>query len=294
MIKNFSKLLLLCALTLASCSQGADEPAGGCTLPDAGETTTVTMALSRAAADEFQAAGISSIKILTYKVERTGSELVSNQDVTITGDNVEFPSTFPLGENYRVVALANVRTLTGESTYETLTLGLDPLAMDDVWMSSATTFSSDKSTSRVILTLRRIVARLNFVPSETEADLQAQTDFDRMDVTYHNVGSQYLVSKSAAIASDVTVSADVANGFKSTIHTFETTGLGENATLGLEYYKNGEKVNESPSDLETATTFTAGRNYNLMVQITNADYQATPWARSIVAPAAVSVFESDF
>lgn len=290
MIKNFTKLLLLCALTLTSCSQGADEPAGEANnLP--GESSSVTMTISRAAADDFQAAGISEITIFTYKVLRKGTEFFSEKTVDVTSGS-DFTLEFPLGESYRTFAVANASDITGKETFETVTLHMNPLQLDDVWMSAPVTFSSDKSESRVLLTLRRAVSRINFVPNEDDATLAAITDFDRLDVTFRNVGSAYVVSTSSVVPEDITISTLQANGFKNTFHTFETAGAGLNALLGLSYYKGGNIVFESPSDLEAGTTFTASRSYNVIVQVTNTEYQSTPQARG--ASPVITVEENDF
>lgn len=277
MIKNLSKLLLPCVFGLAACSQSADEPAS----PDTGASTgssTVTMTLSRAAADDFLAAGISRITILTYQVDREGSPLIDEKDVEVGSGRFEFE--FPLGETYQAFAVANAGAINDKEFFETVSLKIDPSAKNDVWVSTPVKFASDKSVSSVSLVMRRVVAEVNFTPAEEDSELAAQSYFDRLDLTFKNVASTYMVATTKAVADEFSFTVTAANGYKTSFHTFATTSLETKSSLFITYYNGGSQVNVSPSDLDTGVTFDASRRYNLIVPVTNPDFIAIPWTSS--------------
>lgn len=279
MIKGVSKLLLLSLLAMTSCSQQDDIINGGDpSVDEPKEASSVKMTISRASASEFQQAGITEITVYTYRVLRKATELYSESTVEV-GDG-EFTYEFPLGETFQTVVTANVASVTGKESLETLTLHFDPFGGKEVYATRPVRFASDKSVTTLDLELSRLVARVRFTPVETAAELAAVNEFDALDITFTNVASAYMVSSAAPVLEDITVSTDAAAGFRTTFYTFDTTNGGTNSALGIEYLKNGEQVNSSASMLETGTTYEASGDYSLSVPITSSDFLALPWQDS--------------
>lgn len=286
MIKGVSKLLFLSLFAMASCAQQDDivngeDPVGNGTA----ELAPVKMVISRAAADEFQKAGISEITVYTYRMLRKGTELYSEKTVEV--GNGEFNYEFPLGETFQTIVTANVGSVSGKETLETLTLSFDPLGGKEVWASRVIRFSSDKSVTELDIALDRLVARINFVPAETATDLAAVDQFDALNITFTNVASSYMPATATPVLSDIVVSTDASSNFRKTFYTFETTGAQTNSALNIEYMKAGVKVNQSASMLDTGITYEASSDYAVTVPITAVDFLMTPWdvaARSSFAP----------
>lgn len=285
MTKNITKILLMCAFAMTSCSQ-ADEPAGDDRVEDVG-TSKVSMALSRSTRDEFAAEGISQITVFTYLRDRAGSTLYEKRDIDVS--NGEFTMEFPLGENYTTFAVANAKSISGDDTFETVTLHLDPAEMKDVWLSNTVRFSTDKSVTDIDLSLARVVARIDFEPAETDAELAAQTRFDALTLTFGNVASTYSVSTGKAVAESLTFTTDASKGYKSSFYTFETASLDVPATMGITFMKGGREVNHTPGDLEIGQSFGASRRYRLVVPVTYDSYVEQPWDSRSAMPFTLTV-----
>lgn len=287
MIKGVSKLLFLSLFAMASCAQQDDiisgeDPSGNGTA----ELAPVKMVISRAAADEFQKAGITEITVYTYHMLRKGTELYDEQTVAV--GNGEFNYEFPLGETFQTIVTANVASVTGKETLETLTLNFDPLGGKEVWASRVIRFSSDKSVTELDIALDRLVARVNFVPAETATDLALVDQFDALNITFTNVAASYMPASATPVLSDIVVSTDASSNFRKTFYTFDTTTSQANSALNIEYMKAGVKVNQSASMLDTGITYEASSDYAVTVPITAVDFLLNPWetaARSASAPA---------
>lgn len=261
MIKNFSKLLLCMAVAcFASCSSVDDEPAVG---TDQAEEATVRVNISRAEAADFADAGISEFTVYVYNVERKSTSLYSKQVVPASDGSFEL--SFPLGNTYQTVAVANAASVTGDETLETLTLNLDPVAKNDVWCTNVVRFASDKSVSEISLNFSRKVAAINFAPAETEAEL-ASAGFDNLNLTFTQVATSYLVQSGKGIATEVKVSAPKSAGYKASFYTFDTYAL-ENGTLNIEFTNGGQTVKQS-KPLE-CTKYLAGKKINCIVPVTD-------------------------
>lgn len=271
MIKKVTNLLFLSLILLSSCSQ-KDEIAD---VSGAQKESTVELVISRAAADEFSQAGISEVTIYTYRVLRKSTELFSEQTVAI-GDG-QFSYQFPLGETFQAIVTANVSSVTGKESLETLALNFDPLGGKEVWASKVVRFNSDKSVQSLDLAMERLVARINFVPAESAADLAAVTEFDRLDITFTNIAATYMPATGKPTLSDITVTADAASGFRTRLYSFATDGGDQKSALNILYYKNGQKVNQSASMLDTGTTYEASGDYAVTVPITSPDFLLGVW-----------------
>ncbi len=261
MIKNFSKLLLCAALAMTSCSQDADDPIVS---PGDQEMAKVTMTISRADASEFADAGIRDITVFVFHNERKGTTLFSESTFPVADG--KFEMSFPLGESYQTVAVANASAIEGKESLETMMLKLDPLTKNDVWSTNVAKFSSDKSVSTVSLVFNRRVAAINFVPAETEAELAAVTEFDNINLTFAEVADSYMVKSGKAVSTTITVPAPASAGYKASFYTFDTTAL-PNGKLNITYTKGGQTVKTS-KDLE-CTQFAAGKRVKCEVRITD-------------------------
>ncbi len=275
MIKGVSRLLFLSLLAMTSCSQhdtlaGVEDPV------DDGQSASVNIVISRAGVEEFAQAGISELTIYTYRVLRKSTELYKEETVSI-GDGV-FAYQFPLGETFQTIVTANVGEVSGKEALETLTLTFDPLGGKEVWASPVTRFSSDKTVTTLDLTLERLVARVNFVPAESAAELAAVSEFDALDIRFSNVAASYMPATGMPVLSDLTVSTDASQGYRKTFYTFETSRAGENSSIFISYLKGGVEVNQSASLLDTGVTYEASSSYSMTVPITAPDYQLLPWS----------------
>jgi len=289
MFKKFRNILLLSLLGLASCSQGADEPIPATGTEGNDGMHSVELAVSRATLDEFATAGIDKYTIFIYKIERKGTTLFAEKEVTANNEKVTME--FSLGDNFQTFLVANASNITGKESLETVAIHLDPASSKQVWMSTPVRFASDKSTNTVSVTLRRIVSLIDFVPAETDAELAAQSDFDRVDLTFGNVATEYMVGAGAAVATTYTATTDAARGYKTSFYTFETSAL-DDATLAINYYKGGNVVNTSAGILETATKFAAHPHYTVSVPLTSPSFIERPWSTLSCRanlPAAISV-----
>lgn len=95
------------------------------------------------AAPNFQEAGIESLTVYVYKVERKGSVLYDQKTVDVA--NASFAYELPLGDTYQTFAVANVASVTDAETLETIALHVNPSQEREVWMSNVVRFAADKS-----------------------------------------------------------------------------------------------------------------------------------------------------
>ncbi len=276
MCKKLSNILLLSLIGFASCTQAGDEPVRQPD-PDAPDGMhTVEMSLSRAAATEFEAAGIDKYTIYIYKIERKTSTLHTEKEVSV--DDQRISLSLPLGEQFQAFAVANAGTVTDKETFETVTLNIDPFTDKAVWMSSPVKFASDKSVSTVSLPLQRVVSRVDFVPAETPEELSSQSNFDRLILSFTNAATSYKVNGGVAEARTITAETDASKGYKASFHTFETSSIGEESLLDIVYSKGGQQVNTSAGSLETGVRYAANNLYTMSVPVLSADFVQTPWS----------------
>ncbi len=281
MIKKLSSFLLPLAVALTGCSQGADEPAPKGEAE--GGMQKVEMALSRASADELQAAGISKFTVFIYQVNRREYTLVEMRECGTSEGR--FQLDFPLGETYTTFAVANADNFTDTESYENVTVHIDPAARQDVWISNPVRFSSDKSFSTLDVALRRVIASVDFQTAETAADIAATGDFDRLDVTFDHVATSYRVNGAAVNDESVTLTVDAASDFKGGFSTFPTTALADPWTVTINYFKGGQQVNTSSSALETNEKFASDTHYTVTVPVTDNGFVQTPWRSASLIPA---------
>lgn len=293
MIKNLSRFLLPLAAALTGCSQGADEPSVPATGEDGAQTQKVEMALSRATADQLQAAGISKFAVFIYHVNRRVytpyEDASTGRKSPFVFDATQGVATFdfPLGETYQTFAVANVDIddILNQEDYENVTVTIDPAAKSDVWASSPVRFASDKSFSTLDVALRRVVAAVDFQTAETTADLSAAGKFDRLDVTVNHIASSYKIVGGAVEDASLTLSVDAASDFKGAFTTFPTTTLENASTVVIDYFKDGQKVNTSSSPLETSVKYESAKHYTMTVPVTQDDFVQTPWRSASLIPA---------
>lgn len=279
MCKKLSNILVLSLLGFASCTQAVEEPTQQPTpdVPDGMQK--VEMSLSRAAIDDFAAAGIDKYTIYVYKTERKTSSLQSEQVVNLNDAAVSL--NLPLGEQFRIFAVANTAAVTEKETFETVTLHLDPMSDKAIWMSSPISFASDKSVSKLDLVMQRIVSLVDFAPAETEAELAAQTEFDKLSLSFTNTSISYKVNGGVAEAYTMVAETDASKGYKASFYTFETSSLGEDSMLDIVYSKGGQQVNTSAGSLETGVRYAANNHYTMSVPVLSADFVQNPWASAL-------------
>ena len=230
------------------------------------------------AAPSFQEAGIQNLTIYVYRVERKQTPLYEVKTIDVT--NTSFTYELPLGDTYQTFAVANVASVSGAETLETMKLHVDPAQTGEVWMSNVVRFASDKSTTDVELLLKRLVAEVSFAPAETADELAAYTQFDRLNLTFNNVATAYNVKAGTPELEQLTLSTTAAEGYQTRFFTFDTTSGEANASLLIDYLKGSERVNTSSSALDAGVKYTASHRYSLVVPVTNADFVAMPWTAS--------------
>lgn len=276
MFRKVTNLLCISLLSLTACTSGTEEnelivdPATN----DGGSTAKVDLVVSRAAIDDFNQAGVDRFTLLIYKAERKGTSLFAEKEIEVAAGNT-VSMELALGENFSAIAVANAQ-LSEKNSLETLTLTLDPASDKAVWVSSAVKFASDKSVSSVSLLFQRAVARVEFAPAETEAELAAQTSFDALELKFSNVATQYVVSEGRAIGTDYTVTTKADRAYTAGFYTFETSALDDECLLDINYIKGGQVVNTSAGSLETGVRFAANNLYRMTVPVLNPGFTATP------------------
>lgn len=276
-MKPLNKMLLLPLLALYACSGQDDDVSSAWQPSDLPEPATVRMSVVKAA-PSFQDAGIQSLTVYVYKVERKGSVLFDVKNIDASATN--FTYELPLGETYQTFAVANAAAVTDPETLETVTLHVNPSQENAVWISSLYRFSSDKSVTDVSLLLKRLVAEVNFSPAESADQLAAYTQFNRLDVTFKNVATVYHVKSATPELTDLTLTTTAAEGYQTRFYTFDTTSGDANTSVLIDYLKGDERVNTSSSNLDAGVKYTASHRYQFVVPVTNADFIATPWAAS--------------
>lgn len=276
MIKKYSHLLLGGVLLLGACSQASEEPDAPAAGSSGAETVPVEFAITRAAADDFAAAGIEKFSIFVYKTERKTSQLYAEQEVSVDGGN--FSIELPLGENFKAFAIANAVSVTGKESFETVAVTIDPAADSEIWLSAASAFASDKSVATVNLTLQRAVAKVEFAPAETSEELSA-AGFDELSLTFTNTARTMLIDGSKVENESLTLTTDAAHGFATSFYTFDTRANGEASMLTIDYLKAGQKVNSSAGALDTGVTYQSNYLYKMTVPVLNNSFVETPWNR---------------
>ncbi len=284
MSKKLSSFLLPLAVVLAGCSQGADEPAAG---EVDGQKQKMEMTLSRASAEELQAAGISKFTVFIYQKNRREYTLVEKKECDTAEGRFELE--FPLGETYTTFAVANADNFTDVESYENVTVHIDPAARQDVWISDPKTFASDKSFSTLDVALRRVIASVDFQTAESAADIAATGDFDRLDVKFDHIATSYRINGKAVNDESFTLTVDAASDFKGGFTTFPTTSLADPWTVTINYFKGGQQVNTSSSALDTANKFEAAHHYLTTVPVTDNGFVQTPWRSASLIPAGASM-----
>lgn len=137
-------MLMLPLLALCACSGHDDDvstPSQEFVLTNQ-PTAKVRMTVAKAAPN-FQEAGIESLTVYVYKVERKGSVLYDQKTVDVA--NASFAYELPLGDTYQTFAVANVASVTDAETLETIALHVNPSQEREVWMSNVVRFAADKS-----------------------------------------------------------------------------------------------------------------------------------------------------
>lgn len=274
MRKIFNKAFLLGLLAMGACSQSQEAPQP----PEGGETQSVSISLTRGVQDDFIAAGVDTYTIYIYRNTKADKSLFSEQQVGASQSNVTL--NFSLGDNFKIFAVANVSSVTGKDDFETMELHLDPLSNSQVWMTEVTTFTADKSISKLDLSMQRLVARVDFAPAESEEELAAQSLFDTMNLTFTNTADTYKVSNGSVTIKDQNLSLNSATGYKGGFYTFPTISGGSDSMLEITYLKGGAQVNKSAGMLETGIKYTANNRYNMSVPVLANDYVETAWTRA--------------
>lgn len=239
--------------------------------------TKVRMSVGKAA-PSFQEAGIESLTVYVYKVERKGSVLYDQKTVDVA--NASFAYELPLGDTYQTFAVANVASVTDAETLETVALHVNPSQEREVWMSNVVRFAADKSVEDVELLMKRLVAEVSFSPAETVTELAAFTQFDRLDVTFNHMATTYHVKTESVDLENLTLTTMASEGYQTRFFTFDTTSSSENGSVFINYLKGATTVNSSSSQLDAGVKYAASHRYALVIPVTNNDFVATPWAAS--------------
>lgn len=270
----FNKAFLLGLVGLCACSQSQEEPQP----PEAGETQTVSVSLTRGAQDDFIAAGVDTYTIYIYRNTRSDKSLFSEQKVDVSQNTVSLQ--FSLGDSFKIFAVANVESVSGKEDFETLELHMNPLSDSQVWMTEVESFTSDKSVTSLEMSLQRLVARVDFAPAETAQELAAQTLFDTLNLSFTNTADTYKVSDGSVTTKTQDLALTSATGYKGGFYTFATTTADSNSMLEISYLKGGAEVNKSAGALDTGVKYSANNRYNMSVPLLANDYVETPWTRS--------------
>ncbi len=274
MCKIFNKAFLLGLVTLCACSQSQDAPQP----PEAPQTQSVSISMTRGVQDDFIAAGVENYTIYIYRNTKADKSLFSEQQVSATQSTVTI--NFSLGDSFKIFAVANAASVTGKENFETMELHLNPQSDSQVWMTEVSTFTSDKSVTSLEMSMQRLVARVEFAPAESEQELSSQNLFDTLNLSFSNTADTYKVSDGSVIVKNQDLTLTAATGYKGGFYTFSTASADSDSMLDITFLKGGEVVNKSAGALETGVKYAANNRYNMSVPVLANDYVEIPWTRA--------------
>lgn len=271
-MKHLINAFFVCCLFLISCSQNSDEEWSSDT-SNVPEARTVGFRFTRASLETFATHGITEIGIYVY----LSDSLVYGENLPLNDGNVEVD--VPLGERLQTFAVANADHLERTDSLSKVIIYQDLQAQKEVYLSEITEFMSDRTVSQVGLELKRIVGQATFQPSESEEEVAAITQFDRMNMVFTNVGVGYMVSTGECIQEDVEVSTDLLSGFTASVYSFPT--VDQNSTgLDLIYLKDGQEVNRTKRVLDTNITFEASKRTVVSIPVLDESYLQESFTRN--------------
>lgn len=268
----------------------------------AGQSRPVDISFSRANLDEFAELGIADVSLFVYRKD----SLIYGRNYSVDDEKIQIE--LPLGEELQTFAIANVDRIERTDSLSKTVIHLDESAQKEVYVSDIVSFTSDNSQPSLSLELKRVVGRAVLQPIEDVDALQSQTWFDRIGVTFTNVGTAYKVAEGKCVAQrDIVVSARKENGYSVSVYSFPTENAEteEEASLSptavsLEYYKNNALVNRTLGELKANVYFTASKSYNILLPVLEEGYLEKPLDADGVSrsdagyPHVFSVVESEF
>ena len=293
----------LCAASLlafsVACTDKADELEGMAESPYSsgdvsGQSGLVGISLSRASLDEFAESGVKDISIFVYMAD----SLIYGRSYPVGDGNIQME--LPLGENLQTFAVANAGRIERTDSLSKTVVYLDELAQNEVYVSDVVGFTSDRSQPSLPLELKRMVGRAVLQPTDDAEDLASQTWFDRVEVTFTNIGTAYKVAEGKCVGQqDGTVSARKESGYVASVYSFPTESAGEEGetalpltSVTLAYYLNNALANRTLGELKTNISFSASKSYNVLLPILEEGYLDKPLEKSRSA-GLFSVVESE-
>lgn len=255
----------------------------------------VNILLSRASLDGFAESGVTEISLFVYQKD----SLICGREYPVNEGDIQIE--LPLGEDLQTFAVANAGRIERTDSLSKVVVYLDESAQTEVYISDVIDFTSDNSQPSLFLELKRMVGRAILQPTDAKEDLHTQTWFDRMEVTFTNIGTAYKVAEGICVGQqNVTVSARKENDYVASVYSFPTKDTDEEGgnvlsptSVTLAYYKNNTLVNRTLGELKTNIYFLPSHSYKVTLPVLEESYLDKPLAGSRSANL-FSVVESEF
>ncbi|MDR0940153.1 MAG: hypothetical protein LBN29_12570 [Mediterranea sp.] len=271
-MKHVAMLLTVSSLLLAACAQEEESWTAAVQNPTARATHQVSFALTRTTVEEFTAAGITEVGIYAY----LNDSLVYGQNLAINDGSLQVE--LPLGETISTFAVANAGSMTDADSLSTVCVRMDEAMSKEIFLSEVVTFASDNSVGNLSLELKRLVGQAILQPKETAEQLATVTQFDRLDVTFANVGVGYYVASGSSLQESRTVSATHADGFVASLYGLPTAGAPAKTSITLSYLNGETEVNSTFGSIDTGLVFEPSKRSTVYVPILNEAYLNNPWS----------------
>ena len=271
-MKHFVRLFFMSFLFCCSCSQQMDDEwKPNEQFPNEPEMHPVGIAVSRASLETFTEQGVTEIGIYVYLKD----SMVYGKNLPLNGGKLQVE--LPLGENLQTFAVANADHLVDADSLSKVIIYMSTDAQKQVYLSDVVDFISDKSVNNLNLELKRLVGQAVFQPKEHEDKINSITQFDKLDVTFTNVGIAYKVKTGECIQKDVVVSTDQTAGYIASVYSFPTMNGTSRTSVDVTYIKNGEEVNRTNSPLDTGIAFESSKRSIVHMYILEEAYLQNPW-----------------
>jgi len=233
-MKHFYCLSLM-ALVLWSCSKSPD-------LEVTSEKPTVPTT--------FATKAISGTSVENYAIYIYGSDTTLLAKVSGLTSEEPVPVNLPYLEDLKAIVVANGESSTTQTdSLTTLRISLGSQCENEIFVSDIVSFKTDAADKSIELNLKRIVGKVSFIPTETEAEINAVSQFDAIAVSFTNPITAFYPGAKADVQYEttpvVTVNTDKSKGFAASIFSYPNA----NVKIALEYSLNKTVVNATKEDI---------------------------------------------
>lgn len=125
--------------------------------------------------------------------------------------------------------------------------------------------------------------------------------FDKVDVTFTNLATSYLVQSKEVEVSDVTLSTDLSKGYQARAYSFPSAPAGTSTGVTYKMFRGAAVVNQTAALVDAGIIFESSKRYMVKVPLTDEEYLESAWdasakahTRAAAKKTPVSVIVTDF